>query len=62
MILNDVTKLVDLQECPKYFSDYPQLLKNSTSFRMILNEVTRLVALQECSKYFKMISYESKVS
>ena len=49
MILNDVTKLVDLQECPK---DYPLLVKNSTSFKMILYEVTKLVDLQECPKYF----------
>ena len=48
MILNEVTRLVDLQECPKYFSDYPQLVKNSASFKMILHEVTKLVDNQEC--------------
>ena len=36
IILNKVTKLVDLLECPKYFSDSPQVLENSTSFKITL--------------------------
>ena len=52
MILNEVSKLLDLPECPKYSYYYPQLVKNSTGFRKISNEVTKLVHFQEGPKYF----------
>ena len=42
IILNKVTKLVDLLECPKYLFDSPQVLENSTIFKIILNIVTKL--------------------
>ena len=52
IVSNEVTKPVDLPECPKYLSDYPQVVKISTGFRMILNKVAKLVNLPECPKYF----------
>ena len=51
-MLNEVTKLAELPECSKYFLNSPQLVKNSTIFRIILNEVTKLAELLEHSKYF----------
>ena len=50
--MNEVTKLAELPECSKYFFNSPQLVKNSTSFRITLNEVTKLAEPPECSKYF----------
>ena len=52
MILNEVTKLVNLPECPNYFFRLPEVLKTSTSFRMILNGVKTLLDIPECPKYF----------
>ena len=52
MILNEVTRLVEFQECPKYFFRLPTTCKNSRSFRMIFNDIAKLVELQECPKYF----------
>ena len=51
MVLNDVTKLVELPECLKDFSDFAHVVKHSTSFRMILVEGTKLLDLSECPKY-----------
>ena len=44
--------LQNFQSVLNIFSDCPQLVKNSTSFRIILNEGTNLAELPECSKYF----------
>ena len=33
------------------FSDCPQLMKNSISFKIILNEVTKIANIPKCSKY-----------
>ena len=52
MILYKVKKLVDLPECPKYFFDSPQFVKNSASFKIILYKVKKLVDLPVCPKYF----------
>ena len=52
MILNEVTKLVDLPECPKYFFRMSQVVNTSSSFRTILNGVTMLVDIPEGPKYF----------
>ena len=36
--VHEVTKLVDLPDCPKYFLWLPTNSKNSTSFQKFLNE------------------------
>ena len=53
--MDEFTKLVELPECPRYFFDSPQLVKNSTSFRIILNEVPKL---EENSTSFRKILIE----
>ena len=50
-VLKEVTKPVDLPECPKHLSDFPQLVKKSTSFTIILNEFTKPVDQTECPKH-----------
>ena len=52
MILNVVTKLVDLPECPKYFFRLSQVVNASSSFRIFLNGVTKLVDIIEDPRYF----------
>ena len=52
IIVNEVTKPVDLPEGPKYFLDLPQALKDSTSPRIVSNKVTKPVDLPEGPKKF----------
>ena len=52
MILNVVTKHVDLPECPKYFFRLSQVVNTSSSFKIILNGVTKLVDILDDPRYF----------
>ena len=36
--------------------DFPQIVKNSTSFKMLLNEVTKLLDLPDYPEYFFWLS------
>ena len=47
IILNKVTKLVDLPEFSKYFSDFPQVVKHFLRLRIVVNKVRKLVDLPE---------------
>ena len=52
MILDIVTKLLGLPDCPEYFSYFPQVVKDTKRFRTLLNAVTKFEDLPELSKYF----------
>ena len=47
---------------PNIFSDSPQHVRNSTSFRIILNTVLTVVDPPECPKYFFWLPKSSKKS